>query len=405
MPTLGTTLLLVFFAIPSLVGLAYWTGALVMALRFLRAPGLREGERLAAESPSKERVCVVVPAHNESAAIGNVIRTLRTQTHAHMSVLLALDRCTDDTEAKALAAIDGDPRFRIVTISDCPEGWSGKVHALHHAITGSPEAREAELLLLIDADTFFEPTCIAAAAAFLRSRKLELLSLVSVLTHERWFEYIVQPAAAMELMRQFPLERANLSEGRRPFANGQFLLFDSAAYRAIGGHERVREEMLEDLAFARIMAEEGRPAGVIFSDGLLHCRMYPTWAHFSKGWKRIYTEAVKLKVSRLRGYALRARLFGTVLPLSAAALALLALIEPGLGALRWPALGLGAASMLAFLAASAVVCAGGRTPLIAAPAMVVGHWMVGGLLLDAARILAENKPVKWGGREYVRPSR
>ncbi len=157
-----------------------------------------------------------------------------------LRVVLALDRCTDDTASLARAAVADDERFEFVEIDACPADWAGKVHAIHAGVTRSRGAADADYLLFADADTEFAPGCIAASLALMRDRDLDLLSLLSTLTHRTWFERVVQPAATMELMRQFPLTLANARKDRRPFANGQFLLFTRNAYEEIGGHAAVK---------------------------------------------------------------------------------------------------------------------------------------------------------------------
>src|SRR5204862_6144625 len=94
-----------------------------------------------------------------------------------------------------------------------------------------------------DADTSFTPGCVAASLALMRERKLDLLSLLSTLSFDTWFERIVQPAATLELMRQYPLTLANAAMDRRPFANGQFMLFTREAYEDVGGHEAVKSSL------------------------------------------------------------------------------------------------------------------------------------------------------------------
>jgi hypothetical protein len=95
----------------------------------------------------------------------------------------------------------------------------------------------------------------------MRERKLDLLSLLSTLTFHTWFERIVQPAATLELMRQYPLALANAATDRRPFANGQFLLFTRAAYDGHRRHEAVKSSLFEDVDLARLVDARKRLAG------------------------------------------------------------------------------------------------------------------------------------------------
>jgi glycosyltransferase involved in cell wall biosynthesis len=336
-------------------------------------PTLRLGQRLAAVDPPTAWVCVVVPAHNEQRVIAGVIRSLRAETYPQLRVVLALDRCTDETASLARAEIAGDERFEIVEIDMCPDDWAGKVHAVHSGVTRSRGAQDAKYLLFTDADTIFEPGCIAASLALMRHRQLDLLSILSTLTHDAWFERVVQTAATFELMRQYPLTRANGLKGRRAFANGQFMLFTREAYDSIGGHAAVKGAVMEDVALARLVVDRRRNPGVFLAAGLFHCRMYADWAQFRRGWKRIYTEAANRKAARLSVSAWRIRFLGTVLPLWTLGCGLYGafLVSRDIGT-GWPLLGLWLVATLVWLGSLVHVAMVARAPAWTAPLHVIG---------------------------------
>ncbi len=364
-------------------------------------PTLRLGRRLAEADPPTGRVCVVVPAYNEVRVIGTLIRSLRAETYPQLRVVLALDRCTDGTGALARTEIGGDPRFEIVDIDACPADWAGKVHAVHAGVTRSQGAAQAEYLLFADADTVFSPGCIAASLAMMRHRKLDLLSLISTLTCDTWFERIVQMAAGFELMRMYPLTMANARSERRPFANGQFMLFRRDAYDAIGGHAAVRHALLEDIALARLVENGKRRGGVFLADGLFHCRMYADWAQFRRGWKRIYTEAANRNPRRLMLAAWQVRFLGTIFPACTLACAILgALVVAGDPHMGRTLLALWLAAATVWLAALVRISMLSRAPAWTAPLHVVGAWLTADVLTEAARDLRTRTPTSWGGREY-----
>ena len=365
------------------------------------APTLRLGEALAAANPPAGRVCVVVPAHNESRVIATLVRSLRAETYPDMRVVLALDRCTDDTAALASAEIGDDARFEIIEIDLCPPDWAGKVHAVHAGVTRSRGAADAAYLLFADADTSFEPGCIAASLALMRERKLDLLSLLSTLTFKTWFERVVQLAATVELMRQYPLTRANAPTNRRPFANGQFMLFTRAAYDDVGGHVAVKAALLEDLALARRIDERKRLAGVFFAAGLFHCSMYADWPQFRRGWKRIYTEAADRNARRLAVSARRVRWLGTLGPiwmLGAGPIGVL--LVPHDPATGWTLVALWLLAIAVWLGTLVRITALARAPAWIAPLHIVGAWLTASILDEAASDLRSHTPTQWGGREY-----
>lgn len=383
-------------------------------------PTLRAGLELNADSMKPPRVAVFVPAHNEEDVIGRCVRSILASEAADLRLILALDRCTDSTKAEAESAIaeavegcapgNDTPRAEIVEITECPDGWAGKVHALHEAVERSHLADDADLLLFADADTVFDPGCVRAATAMLRERRLGLLSVYSTLIAVRPYEFRVQPVAAFELARQFPPDRVNDPPKRRAFANGQFMLFDANIYHDIGGHTAVKEELLEDLAFARLLRsrEHDKAVGCLHADGLLRCEMYRDEATFERGWKRIYTEAAKRKPARLAGHARKVLLTGLVLPGAAAAATLIGLGAVAAGA---PPLLPGSMAVIGLLALGQFflsVAAANRIqhlPIWTALWHPYGAWRVAGILRAAAQDLNAGTSTSWGGRSYAREKR
>lgn len=375
-------------------------------------PTLRDGLDLPEPEGGWPSVCVVVPAHNEEGNIEGHAESLLLQSYpGELRLVWALDRCTDETRARLDAIIAGAPpdapASEVVEIERCPDDWAGKVYAVHSGVTRSEGAKSAELLLFADADTWFEPEAIRAAVATLHDRGLDLLSLLCTLTHDRAFEQRAQPAAGFELVRRFPLDRVNDPRKGLRFANGQFLLFQREAYDAIGGHEAVKDALLEDLQFARLMRHHthDRPIGVLMADAVVRCRMYNSWEEFRRGWKRIYTEAAHRKVKDLKRAAWRLRLTGTVLPFAPFMCAgwgmgaLLLSKDVPIGAAM---IVVGVLGRIVFLSAMSLVYRVQHAPTFAVRWFPTGAWRVGSILIEAAHDLEEGTPTQWGGRRYAR---
>lgn len=392
--------------------LVYWGIGLHRLVQMTRTlPTARDGIAMANTNPPTASVCAIVPAHNEADKIGVLIESLKNQDYPRVSFVLTLDRCTDATGEVARAAIGADDRFEIIEIDTCPDDWAGKVNALHRGVRDSRSARDADYLLFTDADTRFDPACVRATLALAEHRGLDLLSLLSSLDSRRWYEIIVQPAAAVEIGYQFPLLRANADVDRRAFANGQFMLFKREGYESFGGHESVKDALLEDLALAERMGQLSMSVGVFMADGMLTCRMYDSWEKFRKGWKRIYTETAKRQAQRLARWSLRKRAVGTILPLASVVnvgLSMLILVAGGGTLMSVSAIVAGSVSLLAicvFLSALILLHRLGCMPMIGVPAYALGSWLVGGILSEAASDLRKGTPVSWGGRTYPSASR
>jgi chlorobactene glucosyltransferase len=386
----------------------YWFVGLGKILRGLFG-GFSARRGLALPVPTDESgraplVCVVVPCFNEEHAVAQLVRTLRAQDYPNLRFVFALDRCTDNTRAVIEREAPGDARVEIVEITECPEGWAGKVHAMHRGVRDAAHMRDAEYILFIDADCELEPGCVRATVAIAHERGIELLSLWSTLTRSRWFEKIVQPSTTMELIRQFPLEAANRDTNRRAMANGQFMLFRRDGYEAVGGIESVRDYVLEDVEIARKMKHAGRRSGVLIADGLLVCRMYDDFRSYRLGWERIFIECARRRSPRLRAFAQRKALVHLALPLCSLAGLVwgIVLLAQGMPFFPSPAVLIisGAAGSLAYWASMGVLY-GAQGLLLYLPTLPVGNAITIWIMFSAARTLRRGGALRWGGREYL----
>lgn len=236
---------------------------------------------LRAPVPDPPKVSVILAARNEERVIEQCLRSLTRQSYENYEVIVADDRSTDAT-GKIIA--EKFPSVKQVKIPSLPNGWAGKSHALWCA---RQEAR-GDWLLFTDADTVHSPLSLRVPLTFARNNGVEMLMLLSRPVIVTFWEKILQPVACIMLFILFPLERINRQESRLAFGNGQYILISRRAYDLIGGHERLRDFPLEDIA----MAQNAKRAGVNFR--LLHggefvqCRMYSSLDELWKGWERIY---------------------------------------------------------------------------------------------------------------------
>ncbi len=391
----------------SLMGAAYWAVVRYRVERDGRnRPGLAEGRSL--DIDSWPAVSVIIPAHNEEAHAPDLLDSLDAQDYpGDLQFIFVLDRCTDRTR-QALESSRAQrqgrqgrlPELVIVDNDSCPEDWAGKCNA---ARVGAGRAR-GEMLLFTDADTHFDADLVRSSVALFKNRNLALLSALPAVSVRHAFEAAVQPVAAVQLMKLYPIARVNAVEAPRPFANGQFMLFSRESYEALGGHEAVKDDLLEDLAFARRMVHVlKRRAGLFVADGMLSVRMYETFAQFREGWRRILIEACHRNPSRMRRYAVETATVGA----GVAAVAVGALV---LGAVALTAgdkpLGIagitaGSMALLAQFTTAARIFFLIGVPRIWALAYPYSAIVVARILLKGARDLIDRRAVRWGGRHYV----
>ena len=101
-------------------------------------------------------VSVLVPAHDEEAAIAETVRSALASDYKELEVIVVDDGSRDKTAERATAAGAGDPRLRVLTQPN-----RGKAAALNLAL----EQAQGAVVVTIDADTAVEPDAIRRLVA------------------------------------------------------------------------------------------------------------------------------------------------------------------------------------------------------------------------------------------------
>ena len=144
----GLDLALLVIGSPVLAAAGYLLGATLLSAR-LRPPTYGTPTR---------RFRFVVPAHNESAGIGDTVASLLGVDYpvSLFEVVVVADNCSDDTADKARAA-----GANVMVRNDTQK--RGKGYALDHAFSATPP--EVDAVVVIDADTLVSPNLLRAFAA------------------------------------------------------------------------------------------------------------------------------------------------------------------------------------------------------------------------------------------------
>jgi len=100
-------------------------------------------------------VSVIIPAYNEERVIEASVRRVLESQDVTLEVIVADDGSKDRTSAIVAEAFGGDPRVRLLTLTN-----GGKASALNRAL----KEANAPIIIALDADTQFEPLTIARLA-------------------------------------------------------------------------------------------------------------------------------------------------------------------------------------------------------------------------------------------------
>ena len=337
-----------------IVNLLLWAAGFLLLTRLDRGP--------ASDSPRPPRsVSVVIPARNEAHNLPALLRSLKAQSVKPADIIVVDDGSTDRTAdlARELGAT-------VIASQPLPEGWRGKTWACHQAA----QAATGELLLFVDADTWFEPEGLARILARHHDGAFSVGP----------YHAVQRPYEQLSLFFNFNMTVGVVPQG----LFGQMLRVGREEYRRVGGHEPVRGRILENFWLGERFRSTGIRTRSTIGRGLLSFRMYPNGLReLIEGWTKGFASGA--------GQTPRGTLALTVLWMIGLMLPPLGCLASG-GGLLWIATYLFCAAQVAWFARWVGAFRAYAALLYPAPLIfffIVFAW-------SAAR---SGKRVRWKGRE------
>lgn len=222
-----------------------------MSKSFRQAPTLESFDRSGAtHSPL---VSVILPARNEGNYIARCLDSLLAQDYANFEIIAINDSSTDMTGEIIRKYAAKDSRVAFIEAPSKPEGWAGKNWACHQ---GYLQAK-GDILLFTDADTEHAPSTMSLAVGHLVSENLDALTAVPKLVCNDFWTKITLPGLATFLHTRFSPLRVNDPNTRTGYFFGSFFIITRSTYEAVGTHQGVRQELVEDGALGG-KVKEGR---------------------------------------------------------------------------------------------------------------------------------------------------
>lgn len=244
-------------------------------------------------------ISICVPARNEELNIRACVENLLAQDYPNFEVIVLDDRSTDTTpEILRQLIVESDsllsrheqrreqaPALHIISGADLPAGWAGKPHALFQ----TSAAARGEWLCFVDADTFLSATTLSSCHAKAIQTQADMFTIMTFQILGSFWEKVVMPLVMTALSVGFSPRKVNDPNRKDAIANGQFILIKRSVYDTIGGHESVKDQIVEDKAISEQVKWNGYR--LIVADGmkLARTRMYTSLPEMWEGWtKNIY---------------------------------------------------------------------------------------------------------------------
>jgi hopene-associated glycosyltransferase HpnB len=234
----------------SVAALVVWIYLLAFHGRFWQY-----GPILRASAPTHcPSVAIVIPARDEAPVIEATLRSLLAQRYEGGLRVILIDDCSADGTADRARSIE-DSRLSVVTGVPRPAGWSGKLWAVAQGVS---RASKAELILLTDADIVHEPDHVATLVARIEDGRLDMVSEMVQLACDSWAERALVPAFVFFFQLLYPFAWVNDPLKATAAAAGGTVLIRQSALTRIGGIERIRGALIDDVALAHAVKKGGR---------------------------------------------------------------------------------------------------------------------------------------------------
>jgi chlorobactene glucosyltransferase len=246
---------------------------------------IKEFEEIKVQNLHFERnysVSIIVPMRNEERNAERCIGSLMNQDYPDYEVIVIDDMSTDGTPHILESLSANFPNLKVVMGATTPQGWVGKNHALWQ---GVPRA-VGDWLLFVDADTYSEPNTLRSALSYAEEHKADMLSIFPFQELGSFWERVIQPIIFASIASAFPHRRINSPEYKEAAANGQFILIRRDVYTAVGGHEAIKDKIVEDFALAKLIKGKGYRLRVARGRHLIRTRMYRNLKEMWEGWTK-----------------------------------------------------------------------------------------------------------------------
>ena len=244
---------------------------------FYKIPKLPKNNQVSCKSQIK--VSILIPCRNEEANIHLLLKDLSHQTIMPHEIIVVDDDSNDHTKdvVKSFAV-------KLVIPSRKPETWVGKAWAIHEGIKVST----GEHYLFLDADVRLGPTALADLFCAYQGTP------ISIQPHHTT-KKIYEQGSLFFNMVQVAANGTALKKPNHLGLFGPLILISKNHYELIGGHEAIKDSIIEDVSMGQLLKEHHIPFSVFIGDEVISFRMYGNgFKGLVEGWtKNLASGALK----------------------------------------------------------------------------------------------------------------
>ena len=257
---------------------------------------------VAAGCPDPEswpRVSFIVAARDEAASVEAALTGLLQLDYPEFEIVFVNDRSTDETGVIADRLAETNERLRVIHVSQLPDGWLGKVHAMHLGAA----AAKGDYLLFTDGDVIHAPDSLRQVMRFVCSRSLDHFCLAPSMKSDSLAERtLVSFFAMLFVMGTYPWLRAT---GFRMayYGIGAFNLVRRSTYESVGGHELLKLDVLDDVKLGKLLFHPGASAELLVAGEATQVRWQSSAWQVIRGLEKNAFASCRYSVLRLAGFS------------------------------------------------------------------------------------------------------
>jgi chlorobactene glucosyltransferase len=233
-------------------------------------------------------VSIVVAARNEENEITPCLASLIAQNYPRIEVIVVDDNSTDKTLLIA-KEFEKDPRVRVISAGPKPKGWVGKSWPCQKGY----EASKGDVLLFVDADSVLEPKALEYSVKLLENNSIDMLSISPKVVLRGIWAKATLPLVSAGINLLYPLTKVNDPNNKRAYVFGTFILVRKSVYSSIGGHEAIKDRIVEDAAIAQLTKSKGFKLKVLIGDDLLTTVWESELSTIYRGMERVFSDSIR----------------------------------------------------------------------------------------------------------------
>lgn len=233
------------------------------------------------------KISVIIPARNEENNIPVILSKLSCQTMLPFEIIVVDDASTDNTAniAKSYGA-------KTITINETPSGWKGKNYACY---TGASIAN-GDVLLFLDADLILKKNAIERLASTFKDD-----TVLSVQPYHYTKKFYEKLSLFFNLIMIAGVGICLPGKDRSVGLFGPVIMIKKSLYFESGGHELVKNEVIEDFQLGNKLRKQGIPCDMYLGYNSISFQMYKGGiSDLIWGWSKNFASgAVKTPVINL----------------------------------------------------------------------------------------------------------